>query len=49
MDTKRTFQVQNKRIKKIGMLRVLKIYFKIYNHFESDKNEIPLRSWLTDT
>ena len=31
------------------MLRVLKIYFKIYNHFDSDKNEIPLRSWLSDT
>ena len=51
MDTKRTFQIQNKRIKKIkiGMLRVLKIYFKIYSRFESDKNEIPLQSWLSDT
>ena len=48
MDTKRTFQIQNIRIKKgkIGMLWVLKIYFKIYNHFKSGKNEIPLRSWL---
>ena len=33
VDTKRTFQMQDKKIK-MGMLLVLKIYFKTYNHFE---------------
>ena len=35
MDTKRTFQTQNKKKIKTGMLPVLKVYLKIYNHFEN--------------
>ena len=35
VDTKRTFRTQNKKKIKTGMLPVLKVYLKIYNHFEN--------------